>query len=230
MLIFQRNLLIFNLPIKRYLNNKPLSHFSKTHYSNIPLFQHSNWGEALSSKILLILLLFMTACAPWMRGGGSFESSSYNFSFDIPQGWMRLNVDRYLLISRDGPFLQYILIQERHIDRPFKHTKKRLDRGMLPQEAAEVILDEIICDQLVLNFQVIENTPARINRYDGFRLIFTYKNKDGLKLKTIYYGFIAGDRFYNIRYNAAKRYYFEKDIETFEKVLNSFKLIEAQAA
>jgi hypothetical protein len=33
MLIFQRNLLIFNLPIKRYLNNKPLSHFSKTHYS-----------------------------------------------------------------------------------------------------------------------------------------------------------------------------------------------------
>jgi hypothetical protein len=80
MLIFQRNLLIFNLPIKRYLNNKPLPHFSKTHYSlaqtwharpelhrlcfgnftaktrysrqlapgqaNIPLFQHSNWGEA----------------------------------------------------------------------------------------------------------------------------------------------------------------------------------------
>jgi hypothetical protein len=46
MLIFQRNLLIFDLPIKRYLNNKPLSHFSKTHFSNIPLFHYSNWGEA----------------------------------------------------------------------------------------------------------------------------------------------------------------------------------------
>jgi hypothetical protein len=26
--------------------NKPLSQFPKNHYSNIPVFQHSNWGEA----------------------------------------------------------------------------------------------------------------------------------------------------------------------------------------
>jgi hypothetical protein len=28
----------------------PPFHYSRTHYSNIPLFQHSNWGEALNLK------------------------------------------------------------------------------------------------------------------------------------------------------------------------------------
>jgi len=56
--------------------------------------------------------------------------------------------------------------------------------------------------------------------------VFTYKNRDGLKLKTIYHGFLAGENFYNIRYTAVNRYYFEKDIEAFRKVLESFRLIE----
>jgi hypothetical protein len=94
----------------------------------------------------------------------------------------------------------------------------------LPQEAAEVILDEIISDQSVLNFEMLENIPAVIDKHDGFRVVFSYKNRDGLKLKTIYYGFLNDGRFYSIRYTAVKRYYFEKDIETFRKVLDSFTL------
>jgi hypothetical protein len=137
---------------------------------------------------------------------------------------MKLNSDRYLLISKDGPFLQYVLIQERPMDRPFKHTRKTFRKGMLPQEAAEVIIDEIVSDPLVLNFQVIENIPAAINGYNGFRVVYTYKDQDGLKLQTIYYGFIEGEYFYNIRYTAAKRYYFDKDVGAFAQVLNSFRL------
>ena len=95
---------------------------------------------------------------------------------------------------------------------------------MLPQEAAQVIVDEISCDQSVLDFQVKENTPARVNEYEGFRLRFTHKNRDGLTFKTVYYGFLIGDRFYSVRYNAAKRYYFDKDRATFEEVLQSLRL------
>ena len=181
--------------------------------------------------LLLPLLLFsITACAPWTRGRGLYESPKHTFTLDIPQKWMRLNSDEYLLISRDGPFLQYVLVQERHIDRPFRHTKKRFRREMLPQEAAEIILDEISSDQSVFNFLVIENVPATIDRHEGFRIIFRYRNKDGLGFKTIYYGLIAGERFYSIRYNAAERYYFEKDLEAFEQVLNSFAITGAHAS
>ena len=101
---------------------------------------------------------------------------------------------------------------------------------MLPLEAAEVIVDEISSDQFVQNFQVIENIPASINGHDGFQIVFTYKNKDGLRLKTIYYGFIVGEWFYAIRYTAANRHYFAKDLETFEKILNSFRLLKSQPA
>lgn len=95
---------------------------------------------------------------------------------------------------------------------------------MLPQEAAEVILDEIISDQSLLTFEMIENVPAIIDQHDGFRIVFTYKNRDGLKFKTVYYGFLTNEKFYSIRYSAVMRYYFEKDIETFRKVLESFTL------
>lgn len=164
-------------------------------------------------KFLLIFLLFIPACAPWIETGGSYESLPHNFYVNIPQGWMMLDTDRYLLISGDGPFLQYVLIQDRSIDRPFRNTKKKFNRLMLPQEAADVVIDEITSDQSVLNFKIIENAPTRINGHDGFRVVFTYKNRDGLKLKTIYYGFLTDESFYNIRYTAVNRYYFEKDID-----------------
>jgi len=184
-------------------------------------------GAILSNvmnRCLFILLLLIPACAPWIGSRGNFESPSHHFSVDIPQEWMRLKSDRYLLISRDGPFLQYVLVQERPIARHFRHTKKKLRRGMLPQEAAQVIVDEISCDQAVLDFQVKENTPARVNEYEGFRLVFTHKNRDGLVFKTVYYGFLTEDRFYSARYNAVQRYYFDKDKATFEEVLQSLQL------
>ncbi len=79
MLIFQRNLLIFNLPIKRYFNKPspcsgqvhPVSHFSKPHYSNIPTFQHSNWGEAPKLYLwpyLIICLIVTLSYLPTFTG------------------------------------------------------------------------------------------------------------------------------------------------------------------
>ena len=178
-------------------------------------------------KILLIGIFLIVACAPQLQAGGLNESSSYDFSVSIPQGWKQLNTDKYFLITKDGPFLQYVLIQKRPIDKPFQHTRKKFDRGMLPQEAAEVIVNEITSDQSIMNVKIIENTPAIINSRDGFRVVFTFKNRDGEKFKTLYYGFMAGEYVYSIRYNAAHKHYFEKDIETFKNILNSFLLIKA---
>lgn len=173
--------------------------------------------------VVLISLMFLSACAPWIKAGGSFESPTHNFFVEIPDGWMRLDTDSYLLISREGPFLQYVLLQDRHLDKPFRHTKKKMKATMLPQEAAQVILDEVASDRSVLDFEVLENVPAKIDRQQGFRILFTYKNRDGLKLRTIYYGCLVGETFYSIRYTAAERYYFSKDIGIFNRILSSFR-------
>jgi len=46
MLILKGSFSFIDFSVKESFTNKPPSHFSKTHYSIIPLFQHSNWGEA----------------------------------------------------------------------------------------------------------------------------------------------------------------------------------------
>jgi hypothetical protein len=177
-------------------------------------------------KFLLIVLLFIVGCAPWTQVGGLYTSGSHNFSVDLPKGWMRFNTNEYLLVTRDGVLLQNILIERFNVDKELNHTKKKLKKGMLPQEAAEVILDNISSDQTNLSFEVTENIPVQINGLPGFKTVFTYKTKDGLRLKGIYYGLLADEWFYGIRYMAAARYYFDKDIRTFEKVFESFKLIK----
>ena len=170
----------------------------------------------------------MTACAPWVPAPGPCDPPSNHFSVVLPEKWMKFKTDDYLLVSKDGPFLQYVLIQERQVEQPFGHTNKRLHRGMLAQEAAQVIIDEISSDRGISDFQVVENRPARLNGLDGFELLFTHKNRDGLVLRTRYYGFLSGTRFYAIRYSAAQRYYFDKDIQAFESILSSFEVREKQ--
>ncbi|MGE5892615.1 MAG: hypothetical protein ACM34I_01010 [bacterium] len=172
----------------------------------------------------IIILIFIAACAPWIRTGGPYSSAYLNMSVDLPDGWMRLNSREYLFITRDGIPLQSILVEKIHVSDTLKHTKKKFSSGMLSQEAAEVILDNMATDPAMLNFEIRENNPAKIGGKSGFKAVYTYKSKDGLRYKSIYYGFMLGDWFYGIQYSAPARYYFDKDLKAFEKVVASFKL------
>ncbi len=171
---------------------------------------------------LLIFLFVISGCASMAQERSLKNLPDDDFSVEIPEGWWKPNHINKYLITKDGAFLQYVLIQQRPIDLPYSHTKKKLNKGMLPQEAAGIIIDEIASDRRISNFNVIENAPAIIDGHEGFKILFTYKDKNGSTFKTLYYGFIRGGSFFNLRYNAAMRHYFEKDIADFEKILGSF--------
>jgi hypothetical protein len=177
-----------------------------------------------------LLLLLTTACAPLHQNGDATQAGAQNFSIQMPEQWHELNTPRHLMLTKDGPFSQYILVQQRHLSEPFKHTKRKFRQGMLPQEAAEVVVAEITSDRAVLDFEVIENLPAQVGRFDAFKLVFTYRTTDGLKFKTIYYGVLPGNWYYGIRYNASDKYFTEQDIETFERFINSFAILESRKA
>jgi len=181
----------------------------------------------MKKKSLVLLFLLLTACAPWSKLSGRYEIPSQHFAVVIPEGWMALDTDEYLMLTKDGPFLQYMLIQERGTDQAFGHTQKKLQPSMLPLEAAGVIVDEIASDRAVINFQILENGPALIDGRQGFKIVFTHQAKDGLTLKTVYYGLIAADSFFSLRFSAPQRYYFDKDIAVFEAVMRTFRLGEA---
>jgi hypothetical protein len=176
---------------------------------------------------LLAAWLLLGGCVtlPWHPAEGRYTSEAENFSVELPRGWMRLNAEHDLLITRDGLLLQHVLIERVRIDRPLKNTKKTLTRGMQPQALAEVILDNITSSERMLDVRVHENRPVQIAQHRGFKLVYVHKDKNGLRFKSVQHGFIAGDIFFGIRYTAAERYYFAKDLPTFEHVLATFRLI-----
>ena len=179
--------------------------------------------------IMIIILLVNAACVSADRAGGSSGSSPYNFTINYPDEWKRLNTERFLIIAKDSrPFPQYILAQQRPIDKPFGHTAQLLKREMPPLDAAEIIVEEIQSDDSLLDFKVAEIVPALVGGYNGFRMVFTYKTKKSYKFKSIYYGFLRGEWFYTLRFIASEKYLLDKDIETFHRVLNSFKILKTK--
>jgi hypothetical protein len=184
--------------------------------------------ENMKKLLLLIAItLLLNGCAPWIRTGGPYTVSEANVALDLPDGWMRLNTVDYFLITRDGVGLQNILVECIGVDDTLTHTKKKFRKGMLPLEAAEVILDNVASSDNVHGFAIKENKPVKIDGKQGFRAVYTYKNDDGLKKKGVVYGFKNGDRFYVLQYCAPQRYYFERDLKTFERVVNSAHLLNS---
>jgi hypothetical protein len=164
--------------------------------------------------------------APWVPAEPVFRNDAHRYTVELPEGWVRFTQsrDQDVLLTRDGPRLQHVFIERVPVDHPLSHTKKRLARGMIPQEAAEVILDNIGSNESLTGFEVRENRPARVGGQPGFRAAVTYKTKDGLRMKSVVYGTLVGDALFVVKYAAPQRHYFDRDLALFEKVVQSFKL------
>ena len=173
----------------------------------------------------LILLLGAAGFMACAHTGGLSQPASYDFTIDIPEGWRKIDNNRYLFLTKESPFLQYVMVQNRPIGMMFRHTKKKIQKEMIPEEAAQIIIDEIASDENILNFSVLANGPAEIQGHDGFSILFTYNDKEGSRFKTLYYGFVKEDTFFNLRYTAAEQNYFQQDIGTFHRMLNSFQVV-----
>ncbi len=175
---------------------------------------------------LLLLATVSLACATtpkprWVDAGTPRASKS--FVLKLPDGWMRANQDVTLVATRDGTLLQWILVERLQVGKPLRNTKKTLAAGMMPQEAAEVIADDLISNPEMKGLQIVENAPASVGGAAGFRLLAAFKDGDGLKYKSVVYGVLAPPWFYRLIYSAPERHYFEADLPAFEAVAASFR-------
>ncbi|HEY6872089.1 MAG TPA: hypothetical protein VI298_05095 [Geobacteraceae bacterium] len=178
-------------------------------------------------KLLIGLALLLTAgCGPWLRTGGPCTMESQGFGVDLPDGWMRSNTGKFLLVTRDGVLLQKIAARRIDLaaEKQFTHTRKRVTSGMFPQEVAEVVLDDFQSDAGNLHLAVEENGPATVAGKQGFKVRLAYLTKGGLPYRCACYGFVSGNWLYLIFYNAPQRYYFDKDAAAFEGIVKSFRL------
>ena len=171
---------------------------------------------------ILIGLVVAIGCA---HPGDRPQTGPTHFEIDIPAGWQKHYTKKYFLIYKGDPYRQYIMVQERPIDRPFKHSDGIMNASMNPQEAADVIVAELDADKQITGLKVIENSPATIKGNAGFKLLFTYGLSDGTRFRTLYYGFVKGDTYFSLRFNVAANRDFGKDLNTFHAVVNSFRYV-----
>lgn len=174
----------------------------------------------------LALAALLVACAH--AGGGS--PAPMGFTLATPEGWKQVaSEDPIVFLTKDGGYKQFIMGQERPLDKPFQFTQKLIHKEMSPGQAAEVIFTEIAADQNIRNFSMLESVTAQIAGKNGFRLMFVYTDADNFSFKVIYYGFIHGNFLYSLRYGATNDEFFQKDLKSFQQVLASFKLTPAKA-
>lgn len=168
-----------------------------------------------------LLIILLTGCGgPWITVGGKYRTSRYGYEVDLPQGWRRHKLQDLdwirrnpLVITRDGMTLQQISIV---------YTKKRIWHGMSPNEVVALIVEDIRSNPNMTNPQFTEKTFVPVGSYPGFKLLYTYQTRRGLKIKVAYYGVLVKRRYYYLRYEAPARYYFAKDYRVFEGVKNTF--------
>ena len=176
---------------------------------------------------IVLLLGALSGCAPWVQVEGPYRMDAQGYEANLPAGWRRATgVSDSLLLTRDGVSLQYIRIERVAVGNELKHTKKKFAKGMSPQDVAEVELEDVRSDQAVRNLELVENVPFQVAGFPGFKLVYTFKTGGGLRLKRVQNGVLVRDRVYRIQYQAPARYYFEKDLATFERVRESFKVTD----
>lgn len=177
--------------------------------------------------VYFVFITFFTGCATWEHVGGVYENRSHNYKTELPDEWRRFNLDRsQVLITKDGFSLQWISVSRTPIDKKLDFTQKKYSKYMLPQEAAEVAIDNLRSNPHVLNMQIIENEPVLIGGYAGFKIGYQYQTDKGLTKKGVYYCSLVDEWSYKINYEAPARYYFGRDLPALELVKETFKLLK----
>jgi hypothetical protein len=174
--------------------------------------------------VWIVVAMMLAACAgPWKSAPNRLSAPQWSTS--APEGWMQLSTQDSEMLSKDGPYLEYILIQSRSMAQGFRFTNQQLTPDMLPHEAAQLVTDNMRSDPLIRKLRMLASEPAMVGGHAGFRLVYSYQDPSGVEIKTIYYGVILPDLFFNLRYTATQRYYFEKELPAFNEVLGGLRFV-----
>lgn len=174
--------------------------------------------------LVFFSFLFLTACVPsWSVVGKNPIKVHDAYTIQAPSDWRKLKLDDRLILTPESPEMASLVLDVYPGKLKFQFTKRVFNSNMLPEEVAELVIDNYSLNPSNQNFKLISNEPAVINNYDGFRIQFEYKSTTGVPVSVVVVGFMQKDRLFTIEYEALKRVYFDKYLASFEKILASVK-------
>jgi hypothetical protein len=195
--------------------------------------------------LFVVMLLPISCVVPYSLVEGRHVASKENFSMDLPHGWRQHNPSAdplrkftemlekrrkldwdVIRLTRDGLLLQQICVGRIPVTDELPNTKRKLAQEMIPLEAAEVISDEFRSNTHLTHQEIIENIPANVGGYPGFKLYYAYRTNERLRVEGLFYGAVVGPWLYYVLYEAPAQYYFAKDLALFERTRSSFEILK----
>jgi hypothetical protein len=166
---------------------------------------------------IVALAAALAACSTWSPVAGTTKLGEIRVEANLPPDWMQMKATDEIVFTRDGVSLEYIKIRRRKPADAMPHTEGELTSGMLPHEVADLALDDIRLTEGVTNFELIENSPFRIDGRPCYRLLYSHRIDSGLKVKTVEFGCWTRRGLYRIEYRAAAQHYFDQYLDVFER-------------
>lgn len=179
-------------------------------------------------NITLVLLLLLSGCTTtWIKvTDAEKHHQDEHYSVTLPIGWLLLDSNDGLILSKDGILLQYISIQYRPHEMAFEKIEKNSSSSMLPSELAELTIAEFKAtqDEGLPSLEILQNTPVELAGYTGFGIQLRYKTDAGLRIEMLLRGVVDESGFYLLKYSAPTLHYFERNLHTYDALTESLKL------
>lgn len=173
---------------------------------------------------IVFLSLPVNGIAGWVPVEGPYLSQD-RFQVEMPKGWrLKTPAEDELVITKDGVWLQFVRIGRLRYEKQTESLGAKLSKGMEPMAAAEAVRDEIQSKPDVAEVKTLEISLAQLADHEGFKLVYSYVTKRGMKRTGVYWGAFVADSLFFLNFEAPTRHYFERDRVVFEQILKSFKI------
>jgi len=122
-----------------------------------------------------------------------------------------------------------IVLEKNPHDLKMEYIKINLSKDMPLEQIAKLLVENIKHKDGVKDLEPIRSGAAQINGKPGYQFFVTYKTASGIRMKRMNYILRENDSLYFLAYVAPKRYYFDKYLGIFEKVVANFQLGKSAA-
>lgn len=178
---------------------------------------------------VLTLATVLVSCAPqWHTVTKSVVDKKAGAIIAAPNGWKFMEVDNKILFTPDSPDLGLLVYQVLPVSKPMKFTKQIIQKNMLPEDLAAIVIDNYQLNQSLTQFKILDNSPEFLAGGEGFRLTSEFKSSDGNPMKMITVGVSQETNSIVIEYSAPKRVYFDKFKPEIETILSKLKFSPEQ--
>ncbi len=173
---------------------------------------------------VLVLLLGGCLAPTWETVQGPLQEEDLKVEIHLPEEWHRFrDSSGDIILTKYGLALQTIRLSKTFLSDLNENATKKLVPSALPHEVGNWISERFLASTHFMNQRIEKIEVATIDKHPGYQLTLSYRSPEGLTYHVLQYGYLHKEILFRLTYEAVAREYFERDIESFQQVLASYR-------